>query len=122
PPTEAEVRRAAPLPALPPEPAAIRAAAGFYRASATRVLRLRGDGARETALHVLPSPLHLRDAQARQSLFLDERGHPIADVLVCADDEDVLLLVDGPGDARAHVAAHARGDVTIDDLSEDHGV
>lgn len=122
PPTEADARAEVPLPALPPEQAALRAAVAIHRADATHVLRLRGDGARETALHVLPSRLHLRDAQARPSLFLDERGHPIADVLVCADDEDLLLLVDGPVDARAHVQAHAKGEVTIEDLSDAYAV
>ncbi|AKF04262.1 aminomethyltransferase family protein [Sandaracinus amylolyticus] len=107
---------------LPPEIVAIRAACGLVRASSTRVVRLRGDGARDTALWTLPSRLHLRDAQARQSLLLDEHGRPIADVVVCADDEEYLLLIDGPCDAVAHLRAHARGDVDVVDVSTDHDV
>lgn len=107
---------------LPPEIAAIRTATAIARTGGTRIVRLRGEGAREAALWLLPSRLHLRDAQARQSLLLDERGRPIADVVVCADDEDYLLLIDGPGDPVAHIRAHARGDVEVVDLSKDHEV
>jgi aminomethyltransferase len=109
-------------PELPPDQEALRTATALARTDRTRIVRLRGEGAREAALWLLPSRLHLRDAQARQSLLLDERGRPIADVLVCADDEDYLLLLDGPGDPVAHVRAHARGDVEIQDLSADHEV
>jgi aminomethyltransferase len=108
---------------LPPAIAAIRTATALARTGSTRVLRLRGEGARAAALWILPSRLHLRDAQARQSLLLDETGRPIADVVACADDEDVLLLVDGGAiDALAHVRAHAKGDVEVVDVSADHDV
>ena len=107
---------------LPPEIRAIRTAAAIARETQTRVLRLRGEGARETASWLLPSRLHLRDAQARQSLFLNADGRPIADVIVCADDEDYLLLVDGPCDALAHAREHARPDTGVEDLSIDHDV
>jgi glycine cleavage system aminomethyltransferase T len=107
---------------LPPELAAIRTATALARSLGTRMVRLRGEGAREAALWLLPSRLHLRDAQARQSLLLDASGRPIADVVVCADDEDYLLLLDGPGDPVAHVREHARGDVAVEDLADDHAL
>ena len=50
---------------LPKELAAIRTTTALARNSWTRVLSLRGEGARETARWVMPSRLHLRDAQAR---------------------------------------------------------
>jgi aminomethyltransferase len=107
-------------PALPPELLAIRTSTALARSTTTRAVRLRGEDAREAALWVLPSRLHLRDAQARQSLLLDESGRPIADVVACADDEDYLLLVDGPGDPVEHLRANLRGDVVLEDLSVDH--
>lgn len=109
-------------PTLPPEQAAIRTAVAMARTGTTQLVRLRGEGARQTALWALASRLHLRDAQARQSLLLDEHGHPIADVLVCADDEDFLLLVEGPVDAVTHLRTHARGEVAVENLSEHHDV
>lgn len=102
--------------------AALRTTTGLTRSGQTRIVRLRGEDARATALWLLPSRLHLRDAQARQSLMLDETGRPIADVLVAADDEDYLLLVDGPGDPVAHVRAHTKGDTRVEVVDETHEV
>lgn len=107
---------------LPREIAALRTSCAIARTDATRVVRLRGEDARAAALWVLPSRLHLRDAQARQSLLLDERGRPIADVVVCADDEDYLLLIEGPGDPVAHVRAHVRANVEVIDETIEHEV
>lgn len=99
---------------------ALRTGTTLLRAPTARVVRLSGEGARAAALWVLPSRLHLRDAQARQSLLLDASAHPVADVVVAADDEDYLLLLDGPGDPVAHVREHARGDVQVTSLEETH--
>ncbi len=101
---------------------AIRTRTAIARTGQTRIVRLRGEGARDAALWLLPSRLHLRDAQARQSLLLDETGRPLADVVVAADDEDYLLLIDGPGDPVAHVRANARGDVRVEVEDATHEV
>jgi glycine cleavage system aminomethyltransferase T len=102
--------------------AAIRTRTAIARTGQTRIVRLRGEGARDAALWLLPSRLHLRDAQARQSLLLDEAGRPLADVVVAADDEDYLLLIDGPGDPLAHVRANLRGDVRMEEHDATHEV
>jgi glycine cleavage system aminomethyltransferase T len=101
---------------------AIRTATAITRPASTYVLRLSGEGARDTARFVLPSRLHLRDAQARQSLLIDESGTPIADVLVCGDDESYLLLVDAPADPRSHLRANLRGECALDDLGIEYDV
>jgi glycine cleavage system aminomethyltransferase T len=102
--------------------AALRTGAVLARNTRTHLLRLSGPDARSAALWLLPSRLHLRDAQARQSLLLDETGRPIADVIVAADDEDYLLLIDGPGDPIAHVKKNLRGDVQLTELDATHEV
>lgn len=107
---------------LPADIDAIRTRCAWLPKSRTQVVRARGETARETALFVLSSRLHLRDAQARQSLFLDASGKPIADVVVCADDEDFLFLVDGAIDAATHLHAHARPGTTIEDVRETHEI
>lgn len=91
-----------------PELEALRTRVVWSRADSVAVLALGGDDARAALLHLLPSRLALRDAQVRESLLLDEQGQPIADVLVCADDEDYLLLVEGMGEQAllAHVESH----------------
>ncbi len=101
---------------------AIRSSTALVRASHTHVVRLHGRDAQSAAQWLLPSRLYLRDAQARQSLLLDEQGRPLADVLVAADDADYLLLIDGPLDPIPHMRAHLRGDAQIESLSETHQV
>jgi len=105
--------------------AAIREGVALSIDRSTRVVRLAGPDARAAALWLLPSRLYLRDAQARQSLLLDHDGRPIADVIVCADDEDYLLLVEGlETDALLeHLRANvARMDVRIEELGAELGV
>ncbi len=111
---------------LPPELDAIRTRVAWSRGDSVSVLALRGDDARAALLHLAPSRLHLRDAQARESLLLDGEGRPIADVIVCADDEDYFLLVEGlDADALlAHVTAHLPSGLApdIESLSASHEV
>jgi len=104
---------------------ALRTSAAYARTSRAVPLWLRGADAREAALKVLTSRLLLRDGQAQQALLLDETARPLADVTVCADDEDYLLVVDGlsPADLHAHLNQHLEGmDVTIEGASESHEV
>ena len=126
PPTEAVSKPtvSAPLPELSAPVAALRTRAALHLASPDGTLHavaVRGEEAKEALQWLLPSRLHLRDAQARQSLLLDERGAPLADVLVAADDEDYLLLVDGL--ARDALLSHLRENLrgaraTVEDLAE----
>ncbi|MEQ8454303.1 MAG: hypothetical protein RLO52_30130 [Sandaracinaceae bacterium] len=111
---------------MSPDVTAIREAVGWRRAPELALLALRGEDARDALLHLCPSRLFLRDAQVKESLLLDDAGRPIADVLVCADDEDYLLLVEGlsPAALRAHVEAHLPPGCapTLEDLGETHVV
>ncbi len=79
---------------LPPIYEALRTRVAFSRASEA-IVAVRGEDARDALLATLPSRLQLRDAQVKESLLLTEDARPIADVLVCADDEDYFLLVEG---------------------------
>jgi len=126
PPTEvvSKPTASAPLPELSPPVAALRTRAALHVASHDglfHAVAVRGEEAKEALQWILPSRLHLRDAQARQSLLLDANGHPIADVIVAADDEDYLLLVDGL--ARDALLSHLRENLrgaraTVEDLGE----
>lgn len=111
---------------LAPDLEALRTRVVLARTGRTHVVALRGDPARDAALWLLPSRLHLRDAQARQSLLLDEAARPFADVTVAADDESYLLFVDGPSreDLLAHVRSALPASVKpeIVDLDETHEV
>ncbi len=109
-----------------PEIEAIRMRSAYSRSTDVALLALRGDDAREALLHLLPSRLFLRDAQVKESLLLSEDGRPIADVLVCADDEDYLLLVEGMTgtDLVEHVSTHLPEGIRpdVEDLGQTHEV
>lgn len=94
---------------LAEEVEAIRKRVAFCVEAAPVAVVLEGPEAFRAADLALPTDLFLRDAQARQSLFLDARGRPFADVLVARDDERYLLRVDGPDRAQtlAYLEAHA---------------
>lgn len=105
---------------------ALRAAVALARHDTTIPVWLRGEGAREAALAVSTSRLLLRDGQAQQSLLLDADARPLADVTICSDDEDYLLVVDGmkPQALEEHLRA-ATSDIeglTIEDASTTHEV
>ncbi len=108
------------------EISAIRTRVALARKGASAVVAVRGEDARDALLHLLPSRLHLRDAQARESLLLSEDGRPIADVLVCADDEDYMLFVDGLDQEALsrHFETHlpAKLSPKIEDLSSTYDV
>lgn len=108
---------------MTPELEAIRTRVALS-ASRSVPLAMRGDDARDALLHLLPSRLHLRDAQARESLLLNDEGRPIADVIVCADDEDYLLLVEGltPEALGAHIEAHLPAGLAPEVTRLDHAV
>lgn len=108
---------------MTPELEAIRTRVALSK-SGSVPLAIRGDDAREALLHLLPSRLHLRDAQARESLLLNDDGRPIADVIVCADDEDYLLLVEGltPEALGAHIEAHLPAGLAPEVSFLDHAV
>lgn len=74
---------------------AIREAVGVHVAPDAVAVEVRGPEALLALERVLPTDLYLRDGQCRQSLVLDERARPIADVLVGRDDDRYLVEVEG---------------------------
>lgn len=60
------------------------------------VHRLSGEDAFELLDAVSPRPLFVRDGQMLPTVFLRDDGTVFADVMVCVDDLDFLLLTEGP--------------------------
>ena len=108
------------------EYAAIRQSAAWTRSSHMVCCRICGEGAYDLLERVCPAELYLRDGQVLHTLFLDERASFLADIYVCRDDEDFLLLSEtAPGvDPVAYLQdALIDGDeVEIQDLSATHTV
>jgi glycine cleavage system aminomethyltransferase T len=89
-------------------------------------VRVSGEDAFTLVDAITPRPLFLRDGQALHSLLLDQDGHVAADLYVCADDLDYLLIAEGlTGEALiAWLRAHGPPDldVQLTDLDADHRV
>jgi glycine cleavage system aminomethyltransferase T len=106
------------------EAGSIRRSVAFSENPGRVCLRLAGGSAESVLNRVCPCELFIRDGQMQHTLFLNERGNPLADVFVCADGDDFLLLADGmTAEALAafvQAQAGAGEDLQIADLMADH--
>lgn len=86
--------------------------------------RVSGPKAYPAMNSLCPRELYIRDGQMLATLLLDESGRPIADMLVCAEADDFLLLIEAaPGlDIRALLFERLQpGDgLVLTDLTTDH--
>lgn len=73
----------------------VRHGAGLSRMDHVGLARVSGDDAIEAVDAICSGDLWVRDGRMIQSLILDERGQPVADVYVCPDDDDCILMVEG---------------------------
>ncbi len=107
------------------ESTALRTSATFSRMGHVRHLRLRGTRVREALDRLIPRELFLHDGQLLHSLLLDEAGRIFGDVYLGCDDEEFVLLAEGPtaSELADHVRRHAGGTgVDVEDRSESHAL
>jgi glycine cleavage system aminomethyltransferase T len=111
---------------LDPEIYAIRHAVALSDAHHVTPFRMSGPDAFQALEVLCPLELHMIDGQMRQMLLLRDDGTPLADLTLCRDDEDFLLLAEGPGSSalmdhlRAHIPAEL--EVEIEDLTGSHRI
>src|SRR5690606_32374927 len=104
---------------------AIRRSAALSPGDHIACARVSGADAHEAIDRVSPRELYVRSGQMLHTLLLDPDARPVADVYLCADEDDFLVLAEGPdGPALAELlAAGARGlDAAVTDLGASHGV
>src|SRR5687767_12542776 len=105
---------------------ALRASVALSAMDHVAAVRVRGGGAFEAVDHLVSGDLFVRDGRMLHTLMLDEGGRPIADLYVCADDDELILLLEGlsAAELRAHAETHLpRGlDARFDDLGETHRI
>lgn len=77
------------------EVTAIRTATAISDAPHIAVVRLSGEDAFDVLDRTCTCDLYLQDAQMRFALLLGEDGNAIADLYVCRDDEDYVVLAEG---------------------------
>ncbi|KPK66833.1 MAG: hypothetical protein AMS21_00005, partial [Gemmatimonas sp. SG8_38_2] len=74
---------------------AVRHHAALSRMDHVGLLRLVGDDAIEAVDAVCSGDLWVRDGRMLQTLILDDRAQPVADVYVCPDNDACFLMVEG---------------------------
>ncbi len=74
---------------------AIRTATAISDAPHIAVVRLSGEDAFDVLDRTCTCDLYLQDAQMRFALLLGEDGNTIADLYVCRDDEEYVVLAEG---------------------------
>lgn len=86
--------------------------------------RVAGNDAHELLDRVSPRQLFVRSGQMLHTLLLDTAGKPLADVYLCCDEDDYLVVAEGMTGAAlaAYLTEHAHGlAVEIEDLGASHG-
>jgi glycine cleavage system aminomethyltransferase T len=105
--------------------AAVRASVALGDGAHVAAVRASGPGAQDLLDRASPRDLFVRAGQMLHTLLLDGAGAPIADVYLCCDEDDYLVLaegLDGPALA-ARLAKEAGGlDVEIADLTPSHAI
>jgi len=85
--------------------------------------RVAGGDAHELLDRVSPRQLFVRSGQMLHTLLLDDAAKPLADVYICCDEDDYLVVAEGMtgGELAAYLARHAQGlAVEIADLAQSH--
>ncbi len=103
---------------------AIREAVALSEPADVALVRIDGEGAYDAVDGLCPIELYLREGQVRQTLLLDERGRPRADLYLAADSDGFLLVAEGmaSADLAALMRERAGADAVVVDLAETHGV
>jgi len=99
---------------------AIRTSAAFSVVEHVTSLRISGTGAFAALDRICPRKLFLRDGQMMHTLLLRDDARPLADLYVCADDQDFILFAEGIT-AAALTELLVGPNVLVADLSKTHG-
>ena len=103
---------------------AFRAVVALGDGDALVATRIAGPQALDLLERVSPRDVFARTGQMLHTVLLDDAARPIADVYLCCDEDDHVVLADGPtGPALLeYLAGHAAGlDVELIDLGREHG-
>ena len=85
-----------------------------------------GNIAFEVMDHLIPAELYIRNNQMLHSLILDENARPLADVYLCCDEENFLLLAEGmqASELKDYINSYVpmSKQIVIDDLGLSHKI
>jgi glycine cleavage system aminomethyltransferase T len=111
-------------PELEPGLLAIRRSVALSRMDHVFCLALHGEESFDALRRLCPADLFVRDKGMLHTLLLREDAAPFADLYVCRDDEDALLLLEGPTapELLEHLARQLPAGVRVEDLGETCGL
>ena len=103
---------------------ALRYGSALSRMDHVGLVRLQGDEAIDAVDAVCSGDLWVRDGRMLQTLVLDEKGQPVADVYVCPDNDACIVMLEGITTEKfsACLARHADADLKfeLEDLRPEH--
>jgi glycine cleavage system aminomethyltransferase T len=102
---------------------ALRTSAAFSMQGHVTAVRVSGSRAFAAIDRICPRKLFLRDGQMIHTLLLQADARPLADLYICADDQDFILLAEGiTAPALTELLTAPGADVQVNDLAETHGL
>ena len=102
---------------------AVRTAVTLADGAHLACVRVGGRHALDALDRISPRDLFVRPGQMVHTLLLDDTARPFADLYIACDEDDYLLVAEGPSGAELveHVRSHAVDlEITLDDLSATH--
>jgi glycine cleavage system aminomethyltransferase T len=102
----------------------LRSSVALSRMDHVVCLSLRGEEVFDALDRLCPADLYLRDGQMLHTLLLRQDATPLADLYICRDDEDAILLAEGPGATElcAHLAPYLPTGVELERLDQTHAL
>lgn len=105
------------------EHAAVRERAGLFDVSHMGLFCVEGPDASALLQYLTPNDLaRIGDGQAQYSMFLNDTGGVVDDIIIYRERADRFLIVVNAGNLEKDwhwIMAHQRGDVRVTDLSKD---
>ena len=104
---------------------AVRTATTLAAADHLACVRIGGAGAPDLLDRVSPRPLFVRAGQMLHTVLLDDAATPLADVYLCCDEDDYLIVADGmAGPALVEYLRDRAGGlaVALTELTADHRI
>jgi len=112
------------MPPLEDEILAMRSSVAVSRMDHVCQVRITGERAYEALDRIVAADLRIRDGQLIHSLFLDEEAHPFADVFIASDEDEFLILAEGPRPEAllSYVRRHLGSGAEVEDRSAENAV
>ena len=100
----------------------VRTSVGLSTAEQVRKFKVAGPNAFGFLERLCSGDLFLRDGQMLQTLMLDPNAVPVADLILCRDDEDFIVLAEERAgfSLKSYLEAELKPGVSVEPLDASH--